>query len=127
MDHQVKNYIDVQASRGKHAQPVNLKEERISEHFADFDDSGIESLQVSDLKDSLMPACGLNQLFGMRNGSSNGFLDQKVNALAQERAPNRRVFNRRHCNADRRNLAQDLLEMRKVPGVVFSGDRLPSG
>ena len=57
VDHQVVDHVDVKAARRKHTQPVHLEKQRMIQNGLDRQHRWVESFDVADLQQALMPLC----------------------------------------------------------------------
>src|SRR6266478_7667163 len=124
VDHQVVDHVDIEAARRKHTQPVDLEKERMIQNRLDRQHRWVESFDVADLQQALMPLCRVQQRIRLRQSLRHGLLDQNIEAHFHKAAANLSMLGGGHGHADGIGSAAQLVERGEGMGPKFGGGSL---
>src|SRR5467141_857937 len=124
VDHQVVDHVDIEAARRKHTQPVHLEKERMIQNRLDRQHRWVESFDVADLQQALMPLCRVQQRIRLRQSLRHGLLDQNIEAHFHKAAANLSMLGGGHGHADGIGSAAQLVERGEGMGPKFGGGSL---
>jgi len=100
VNHDVVNYIDIQAARSENSQSMHFKEHRARDNFLHGSDGWIEAFYMTHLQDATPSRGGCNQSVRFAKRRPPWAFDQYVQAAVQELATDTSVLFRRHRQAD---------------------------
>src|SRR6202011_4499974 len=110
VDHQVVDHVDIEAARREYSQAVHLEKKWMIQNWLDRQHRRVESFDVADLQQALMPLCRVQQRIRLRKALRHGLFDQNVESHFHQAAANLRMLRGGHGHADGIGSSVQLVE-----------------
>src|SRR5579862_8835288 len=104
---------------------MDFEKHRAQDDFSDGDDGGIETLDVTDLKNAATSFCGGDERVGFVERCGDGFFDEHVNSGREDAGTDAGVFGSGHCEADGVDaVGRERIEVAENARAEFRGNFL---
>src|SRR6267378_7909838 len=124
VNHQVVNYVHVEAARREHSQPVHLEEKRIIQDGLDGQHRGVESLYMADLQHTLMTLGRGQERIRFGKAFCHGLFDNNVEAHLHQAATNCGVLGGGYGDTYGIGSTSQLIERSECVRTEFGGSSL---
>lgn len=126
VDHEIKDDVDIERSRGEDAEAMGLEEHGPVESGDGCGDSRVEALEMADGYDAAVGLSQIDDVVGLGQGGCEGFFNEDVEAGEQELFGYRCVMHGGHadgCGVERQVSSEELWKRREGWDVVGRGER----
>lgn len=113
VNHEIENHVDVETARRKRGEPMDLEKLWLGGDLARGCYYRIESLDMANLQDPVVPGRSVDQRLGLFKGGRDRLLDKNVDAMFEKVRANASVIHCGNRQAHRVDLAEEFVVIRE--------------